>query len=678
MLAEVALPLPLRRTFHYLVPEEARAKIRPGVRVRVPFGRRRLSGVCVGIAESTGVPLEALKPIERVLDEAAPALPAAVLDLARFVADYYRSGLGEALAAALPGSVKRRRRKDGKAATEGAALPPVFSGPPREHDRVLTAGQARALDAVSELLSAPRFGVVLVHGVTGSGKTEVYLRAIEAALARGKTALVLVPEIALTPQTIERFKSRIPSAGVLHSLQRPAERARQWERALSGESPLVVGPRSAVFAPLPRLGLVVVDEEHESSFKQDSQDPRYHARDVAIVRAKQEGAAVILGSATPSLESFENARSGRYRGVYLDERATGASLPHVEIVDLREEARERDHFPFLSRRLEAALRETLARKEQAILFLNRRGFSTFLRCRRCGHVFTCGECSVALTYHKGIDRALCHYCERRLDPPRDCPKCLAPAIDYFGVGTERIEEEVRRRFPGVAIERLDSDAIERAEDIEAALDRFRKGEVEILIGTQMVAKGLDFPRVTLVGVISADTALNFPDFRAAERTFQMLSQVAGRAGRGALEGRTVIQTFSPAHPSIRAAAAHDSLGFLETELAHRKKLRYPPFGRLALVTVSSPEESRLWPAAQEIAARIRAALSEAGVGPERARVLGPSPAPLFCLRGWHRALILLKGENRAAIRPGIEAFESAPRPAAGVRSALDIDPVNML
>ncbi len=636
MYAEVALPLPLRRTFHYAVPESLRPALRPGSRVRVPFGQRRLSGVCVALAEAPppGVLPEALRPIERLLDENAPALPEPLLELARFVAHYYRSSWGEALAAALPGSMKTRRRRAagapaGPAAAAGEEAPAegrteakearASEGALAPEDAAaftLTPGQARAVETISALLERERFAVVLLHGITGSGKTEVYLRAIEGALSRGKSALVLVPEIALTPQTIERFRRRVPHCGVLHSMQSPAERARAWERAASGRTPVVVGPRSAVFAPLSRLGLVVVDEEHETSFKQEAQDPRYHARDLAIVRARNEGAIAILGSATPSLESYENARRGRYLLLTLDARATGAPLPEVEVVDLREEVRARRDFPFISRRLETALAEALGRGEQAILFLNRRGFSTFLRCRQCGHVLTCGECAVALAYHKERERACCHYCEKRLDPPRECPACRSPAVQYFGFGTERIAEEVARRFPAARVRRVDSDAIASEEDLRSAFDAFRRGEAQVLVGTQMVGKGLDFPNVTLAGVISADTALNFPDFRASERTFQLLAQVAGRAGRGARAGRTIIQTFAPEHPAVRAAATHDAAGFFEQELAHRRKLGYPPFGRLALAIASA---LGWW------LARRDAGLSHDAAPPGREEVRGPEP-----------------------------------------------------
>ncbi|GIW71726.1 MAG: primosomal protein N' [Planctomycetota bacterium] len=672
-LAEVALPVPLPQTFHYLVPAELSDRVAPGHRVRVPFGRRRLVGIVLGRLElaASAVPEERLRPIAEAPDT-SPCLPPGVLELCRFAARYYRVPLGEVLEAALPGAVRQRRRRlvpadtdasppaAGAAAAGGAAaLPP------------LTAEQARALATVLEDVRAGRFGVTLLHGITGSGKTEVYLRAIGETLALGRQALLLVPEIALTPQTLARIGGRFPRVAVLHSLLGARERALAWEQARRGRVDVVLGPRSAVFAPLERLGLIVVDEEHEPSFKQES-SPRYHARDLAIARARLEGAAVVLGSATPSLESWYNARRGRYRYAVLRARPGGAVLPRVEVVDLRQESREVQGFPFISRVLERHLAAALARGEQAILFLNRRGFSTFLQCRGCGHVLTCGGCAVALTYHKRRGQALCHACERALPPPSVCPACGAGRVQYFGFGTERIEEEVHQRLPGTRCVRLDSDALAEGAGLAETLERFARGQAQVLVGTQMVARGLDFPRVTVVGVISADTALNLPDFRAAERTFQLLAQVAGRAGRAELPGVTVIQTFCPEHPAVRMAVAHDTEGFLVRELQARRRLGYPPFGRLVRVVLSGPRERRTLAAAEELAARLRAA---AGA---QAAVLGPAPCPLALLHGRYRFMLLVKAPSRTALAPALEALAAAARPPHGVRIALDIDPVSMM
>ncbi len=703
-LAEIALPIPVRRSFTYAVPAALAPLVRPGVRVRVPFGKgpgRRVGGVCVAtrLAEegdgNGGGPAPSLKAIERVLDSDEPSVPPPVLALARFVAEHYRCSLGEALAAALPPAIKRRLRGTGPLpplppgegrgeGVSGAASVPVpvpVPGSTSPGTLTLTRGQQAALSRIEEALVASRFRVFLLHGVTGSGKTEVYLRAIERARALGRTALVLVPEIALTPQTVARFRARLGQAvGVLHSHQSDGERAREWRWARRGEVAVVIGPRSAVFAPLPGLGVVVVDEEHETSFKQDGATPRYQARDLAVLRAKLEGAVCILGSATPSLETFVYAREGRYELLTLDERAVPeARLPRVEIVDLSAEARDVKGFPLLSRRLERHLGEALGRGEQAILFLNRRGFSTFISCRRCGQVATCGRCAVALTYHKALGAALCHYCDLRAEPPRECAACLSPSLHYFGFGTERIEEEVSRRFPLAVVRRLDSDVVAEAgagaeAELGRVLDEFASGKAQVLIGTQLVAKGLDFPNVTVVGVISADTALNMPDFRAAERTFQLLSQVAGRAGRGARGGVTHNQTCTPGHDAVRFAAEHASAAFLEAELEHRRLLRYPPFAKLAKVLVSAKDAAAARRFAEALAEHVRAA-GEPGV-----LVLGPAPAPRAKVAGRSRFLILLKADDRPALRRALDALESeaAPRPPAAVRATVDVDPASML
>ncbi len=696
-LAEVALPVPLRQTFHYRVPEAVRGRVGPGVRVRVPFGARRLVGICVALRaahEAGDVPAAKMRDIEKVLDAGRPALDGRLLALGGWIADYYRCSLGEALATVLPGGVKRRgtgpspRPPRGLAqgernlSAEGPRRPSEAPEGPgrRTPDLVLTDGQRRAVDLISGLVTARRFRPVLVHGITGSGKTEVYLRAIERTIALGRSALVLVPEIALTPQTVARFTARLGRVGVLHSLQGDAERARQWAAARAGEVRVVVGPRSAVFAPLPDVGLIVVDEEHESSFKQETA-PRYHARSVALVRARLEDAVCVLGSATPSAETYEHARSGRYEAVYLEERATRASLPDVEVVDLRAEAREVKGFPIITRRLERVLGDALGRGEQAILFLNRRGFSTFITCRRCHQVVTCGACAVALTYHRARAQAICHYCDRERDPPVQCPSCREPALHYFGFGTERIEDEVRRRFKGVEVRRVDSDSVEDAAALEAVLADFGAGKAQVLIGTQMVAKGLDFPRVTVVGVVSADTALSLPDFRAAERTFQLLAQVAGRAGRAALGGTTIIQTFAPDHAAIRCARTHDSFGFLDGELEHRRALGYPPFGHLAKLVLSGQDEMKTAVAAQELAAAIRsrAAAGSPDEGPGRPAILGPAPAPLAVLNGRHRRLILVKGAERGAVRKVLAVVEELePGIPSALRLSVDVDPMSML
>ncbi|RME73838.1 MAG: primosomal protein N' [Planctomycetota bacterium] len=662
----VALPVPLPRTFDYAVPPEFEPRVAPGHRVEAPFGSRRLHGIVLRrfpIAESE-LPPERLRPLLAAPDD-EPLLPPPVLTLCRFCARYYHNPIGEVLAAAVPAAIRRRKRRKAPPAL-GVPLATVASPAPV----TLTTGQREALAAIEADLAASRFQVSLLQGVTGSGKTEVYLRAIATTLAAGRSALLLVPEIALTPQTLARIRARFPDAAVLHSQQSQRERGDNWERVRRGAARVVVGPRSAVFAPLERLGLVIVDEEHEPSYKQDSA-PRYHARDLAIVRAREARCPVVLGSATPSLESWHNARTGRYRRLLLTERPGAAVLPAVEVVDLHEETRAVKGFPFISRRLERALRACLQRGEQAILFLNRRGFSTFLQCRACHEVLTCPRCDLALTYHQSRARAVCHGCERADPPPTRCSACGIGAVHYFGFGTERIEQELALRFPGVRCCRLDSDALADGTDLAETLERFRSGEAQLLVGTQMIARGLDFPNVTVVGVISADTALNLPDFRAAERTFQLLSQVTGRAGRAGLPGLSIIQTFSPGHPAIARAVAHDTDGFIEQELRHRERLGYPPFGRLARIVTSGRRERSTLRHAESLTAALRAHA-------ETAQVLGPAPCPISKLKDRHRFMTLIKAPTRAALEPLLQAFDHAPRPPAGVRCALEIDPVSML
>ncbi|HVR73508.1 MAG TPA: primosomal protein N', partial [Planctomycetota bacterium] len=441
--------------------------------------------------------------------------------------------------------------------------------------------QERALEDVQAALQAKAFRAVLLHGITGSGKTEVYLRALREVLAAGRRGLVLVPEISLTAQTVLRFREGLAGEpiSVLHSKLTGSERGREWRRIQEGKARLVIGVRSSVFAPLPDLGLIVIDEEHDSSYKQES-TPRYHARDAAIVRARLLGIPIVLGSATPSLESLSNARSGKYLLIEMPRRVTAHDLPVVTTVPLEPSFYRPDGSGLITEDLDRLIRGRLARKEQVLLFLNRRGFSTYLHCVRCGFVLKCPECDITLTFHRSQDSLRCHYCGHARSVPRDCPDCDMPSIRRSGVGTEKISAEIDRRFEGARVGRLDRDTATSHRAIEGVIARFARGELDILVGTQMVAKGHDFPGVTLVGIVNADTGLHFPDFRAAERTFQVLTQVAGRAGRGHQAGRVVIQTFFPDHFAIRCAARNEFDEFARIELESRRALGYPPFGRL--------------------------------------------------------------------------------------------------
>jgi primosomal protein N' (replication factor Y) len=541
---------------------------------------------------------------------------------------------------------------------------------------VLNEEQAAALRAVEAAVAAPESSQpILLHGVTGSGKTEIYLQAIRAALEGGKTAIVLVPEISLTPQTVERFKSRFAEAqdtvAVLHSHLSEGERHDEWQKISSGRARIVIGARSAVFAPLENLGLIVVDEEHENSYKQE-EAPRYHARDVAVVRAKIEGAAVVLGTATPSLESYYNATTGKYRLLNLTQRVDACEMPLIRIVDLRLERRKQKAPPILSDKLREAITQRIEKREQTILFLNRRGFSTSLICSNCGEARDCPNCSVALTFHRGVARLTCHLCGHTAAVPKKCPECGQDALIYSGFGTEKVEASVMHVFPQAVVRRMDSDTMTRKDAYRDTLRAFRAGKIDILVGTQMIAKGLHFPNVTLVGIINADLALHLPDFRAGERTFQLLTQVAGRAGRGETPGEVFVQTYTPFSPSIQFARHHDFAGYFQQELEFRERCEFPPFKHAVLITVRSPHEQRASFSAETLARRLKEALP-----PEF--ILGaPAPAPLEKLQGQFRFHILIRGEAIVRLSRLLrETLDKLPFPE-DVAVAVDVDPYQLL
>jgi primosomal protein N' (replication factor Y) len=560
---------------------------------------------------------------------------------------------------------------------EAKADPFFAEAAPRDTPPELTPAQAHAADAIGEAIEKRQSATFLLHGVTGSGKTEVYLRAIARAKDAGTGAIVLVPEIALTPQLVARFRARFgDDVAVLHSALTPRERLVMWKKLHLSEVNVAIGARSALFAPVPNLGLILVDEEHDPSFKQE-EGVRYHARDMAILRSHRSGGVCVLGSATPSLESEQLVRSGKARKLHLPDRARkAASLPRVEIVDLRRIGPGPTGDRRISLPLHRALEKVLAAKEQAILFLNRRGFSPSVRCLACGELVSCRHCSVALTFHKargGVVR--CHYCDYEAALPSHCTRCSAPALALEGLGTEKLEETLAAAFPEARVARLDRD-VASGKGIEKVLDRVRSREVDILVGTQMVTKGHDLPHVTLVGVINADAALSIPDFRAAERAFQLLVQVAGRAGRGDAPGHVLVQTYDPEHPAIVSALRHDVDGFTERELRDRRELAYPPFSRLALVRVDAPDEADAQRVALGLADAARASTASA---PGAVDVLGPAPAPLARLRNRYRYRVMLRSADRKALRHALLAVERA---RAGVgrncRVVLDVDPVQLL
>lgn len=551
---------------------------------------------------------------------------------------------------------RRYRRPEGGSAT----------APRHPHTRQ----QASAVGAIAESVADGK-GVVLLDGVTGSGKTEVYLAAIEAVLAAGRTAIVLVPEISLTPQTVGRFRSRLgDDVAVIHSRLSAGERFDQWQLALDGSVRVVVGARSALFAPLGNLGLVVIDEEHEPSYKQ-AQSPRYHAREVAEQLCRDRGAVLVLGSATPSMEARERALGGTYRHVRLTERVGGGTPPTVRVVDMTREFAEGNRSMY-SRALSEALHEVAERGEKGVLFLNRRGFASFLLCRECGYVPGCESCSVSLTYHEKSGSLECHHCGASTKAPATCPRCNSPYLRRFGAGTERAESDLAALIPGLPIVRMDADTTSRKGGHEAALARFESLDGGVLLGTQMIAKGLDYPDVTLVGVLNADTSMHVPDFRAAERTYQLLEQVAGRAGRGPKGGRVIVQTYWADHPAVLAVATGDAAALYDAERADRRALRFPPFARIANVIVSGPDQLAVRGAAEASASSLAAAI------PEGWEMVGPAAAPIARLKGNWRWHFVVKAPLSAPLGARIGAVLDTVPLADGLTRIVDVDPVGML
>jgi primosomal protein N' (replication factor Y) len=733
--ARVVFAEPPFGPYDYAIPEAMRDRVQPGMRLKVPLGRgnRTSLGYCAEVV-SRVANARPLKAIAEVVDR-VPLLAPPLWRLAQWIADHYLCPLGQVLDAMVPSGVRdqagTREATFLSVPTAVAARLTTLSLPPkqaralqvlasatrpltppelaqaaqcalgtihelrkkqlvvatveriqavaidmplqaREEHLALEGDQQTALNAICATIGAGRHETILLHGVTGSGKTEVYIRAIEEVLTYGRQAIVLVPEISLTPQTRQRFRSRFERVAVLHSQLSPAERHWHWQQIASGAVDVVVGARSAVFAPVPRLGLIVLDEEHEPSFKQDVA-PRYHAREVALFRTKNENVPLVLGSATPSLESWQQATRGTYRLVSLPQRVNRLPLPEVGVIDLRHEQRGSGLRGSISRPLENAIRRVLEEAGQVILLLNRRGHSTHVQCPACGYVARCPHCEISLTHHRDDERLQCHYCDYATPSPARCPDCRFDGIRYSGLGTEKLEMEVRARFRDVNVLRMDSDTMRKPGSHEAALERFRSGEVQILVGTQMIAKGLDFPNVMLVGVVNADTSLHFPDFRAAERTFQLVTQVAGRTGRGSRGGHVLVQTFSPEHPAIQAALRHDFHRFAGHELPLRAEFGYPPELHMARWIIRGPQANLAQQFAETLSEALRSALASTS-----ARVLGPAPCPLARLRDFYRFHTLVTAADLDALRPAInDCLQQLPA-IDDVQWIVDIDPQDML
>ncbi len=735
-IAKVVVDLALDREFDYRIPPHLTGQVHVGSRVAVPFGRTRTKGYVVGLAESSSY--AKLKEIGEVVGK-KPLLGDKILELTRWMSKYYCCPVELCVKCALPEVVRKaqigwkerqfvkarpvapedfaRLQKKAKkqahvlevlrkseglflarlvqlAGTDASTIKRLaqkgyveiserteerdpFGGEiflPTEPLR-LTSEQQRALDLCQSAIRNPR-SPILIHGVTGSGKTEVYLQAIEHALHQGKDSIVLVPEISLTPQTVERFRARFPKQQitVLHSHLSEGERHDQWHKIRDGGSHIVIGARSAVFAPVQALGLIVVDEEHETSYKQE-EAPRYNARDVAVVRAKLEGAAVVLGSATPSLESMYNAQRGRYALATLSQRVDQKKMPLIRIVDMRQEAIRARGIHVLSRKLRDAIQARLDKSEQVILFLNRRGYATHLFCPKCGYVAKCPNCSVSLTYHRKDERLLCHLCGHTGAVPKLCPNaaCRDPAIRYSGMGTEKVEAAIQTAFPKARVHRMDSDMMTKKTLYREILGAFRVGKIDILVGTQMIAKGLHFPNVTLVGIIYADMALHLPDFRAGERTLQLLVQVAGRAGRGDVEGEVIVQSFTPFHPAVQYARQHDYLGFYEQEIEFRQQLRYPPVTRLVCVTVRGRSETKAKFVAETLAKTL-----ERGVASQEVLLAGPTPAPLAKIQNQYRFQIMLRTGQITRLTETIGTVVSQTKLPKDVNVTVDVDPISLL
>ncbi len=686
-IAAVRVDMRINREFDYRIPPELVGRVVAGARVRVPFGSRQILGTVIHLRDANPAAGE-LKSVLEVIGSSALLTPA-LLQLAQWMSEYYLCPLDLVLRSVSPSIVQKRSAMRNVKARVDAELDEASASLLPTQPLTLSPQQAAALERVLASSATPQPKPILLFGVTGSGKTEVYLQAMARMLKEGKGSIFLVPEIALTPQTVDRLRARFDSLpsqisnlkspiassllAVLHSGLSQGERFREWQRIRSGEARLVVGARSAIFAPVANLGLIVVDEEHENTYKQE-ENPRYHARDVAVMRGHFERAVVVLGSATPSMESFHNTSGGKFELCRMPDRVDTRKLPTIRVVDMRIEMIKEKGLTIFSQPLKSAIELRLDRGEQVILYLNRRGYASAMICRKCGYVAMCPECSVSLKYHMREQKLKCHFCGHLKPAPRKCPEpsCGDPSIRYSGLGTEKLEEVVTKMFPKARIARMDSDTMKHRRDYERTLLHFKMGRLDILLGTQMIAKGLDFPRVTLVGIVHADVGLHVPDFRSGERTFQQITQVAGRAGRGEVAGEVIVQTFTPKHSAIQFGRRQDFEAFYNEESRFRKELSYPPFNHLTKIECSSAQASK----AEFVASHLRKLLEER-LGASL-RILGPTPAPIEKLRGKFRYHLLLRDARNKSQKTALQLILAELPRQADVMVSADVDPTQLL
>lgn len=652
LFAMVALDLPLKQSFTYTIEPAMQDKVAVGRRVVVPFGKREMTGYVIDLMDAFSSTYE-LKAIKRVID-ASPLYGKQLLDLAAWMSRYYLCSLGEALSLMIPGG----RRE--------------ISIPALEVEEDLSFAKIEQLsdeqDAAIQAILKRDKPMYYLYGVTGSGKSEVFLRCAEAAIAEGKAVIYLVPEITLTHQLAQQVTSRFANkVAILHSALTPSQRLKEWKRIITGEVQLAIGARSAVFAPFANLGLIILDEEHENSYKSGN-TPRYHARQVAQRRCQQEGATLVMGSATPSLEAYSLMQDGSQVGaLHLTKRVAGGSMPRVEVVNLAFEK------SLVSSSLKQGIKETLDKQKQVILFLNRRGFSYFFHCNSCGYELHCPHCSVALTYHKKSEQMVCHYCGYRTAPMRICPECRSVDVQYSGFGTEMVEMEIRTLFPKARVERLDTDSAKEKGHVQKTLSDFRQGSIDILLGTQMVAKGLNFPKVELVGIVLADSGMNIPDFRSQERTFSLLVQVSGRAGRYNDQGKVIIQTFHPDNPAIQYALAGNIEGFYNEELAVRKETGFPPYSRLINLVLRGRNQKKVQEETEKLEKLLNSAAAHA-----KAEVLTSGECPLEMIASNYRYHILISAKDGSSAHHLVATVLASYTPISAVYLEVDLDPLQLL